>query len=103
MPNGCSLPRAPARRRRRTRKCRRRKFHIRMKTGSERQRAVSSEQRAGMVVTACCLLLTAHALFGADFQVSASLDRNQIALNEQAVLSVTVSGSGNDLPQPQLP
>jgi len=41
--------------------------------------------------------------FAADFQISASLDRNQIALNEQAVLSLTISGSGNDLPQPQLP
>ena len=39
----------------------------------------------------------------ADFQVSASLDRNQIALNEQAVLSLTISGNGGNLPQPQLP
>ncbi len=41
--------------------------------------------------------------YAADFQVSVSLDRNQIALNEQAVLSLTISGSGGDLPQPQLP
>ena len=49
------------------------------------------------------LLFLASFAFAADFQVTASLDRNQIALNEQAVLSLTVSGNGNDLPQPQLP
>ncbi len=48
-------------------------------------------------------LLTARLLFAADFQVSASLDRNQIALNEQAVLSLTISGSSSNFPQPQLP
>ena len=42
-------------------------------------------------------------LWAADFTVSASLDRNQISLNEQAVLSLTISGSGGDFPQPQLP
>jgi hypothetical protein len=73
-----------------------------MKTGRF-QRAASSERRAGTSITACCLLLAARSLLAADFQVSASLDRNQIALNEQAVLSVTVSGSGNNLPEPQLP
>ena len=51
---------------------------------------------------AICVLPFAM-LYAADFQVSASLDRNQIALTEQAVLSLTISGSGNDLPQPQLP
>ena len=54
-----------------------------------------------MLVT--CNLQLGTVVLGADFQVSASLDRNQIALNEQAVLSLTISGSGNDLPQPQLP
>lgn len=51
---------------------------------------------------ATCHLLLAT-VFAADFQVSAGLDRNQISLNEQAVLSLTISGSSNDLPQPQLP
>jgi len=49
------------------------------------------------------LPLACTAVFAADFQISDSLDRNQIALNEQAVLSLTVSGSSNNLPQPQLP
>jgi hypothetical protein len=39
----------------------------------------------------------------ADFQVSASLDRSQVALNNQAVLSVTISGNDSNLPAPQLP
>src|SRR5277367_815987 len=39
----------------------------------------------------------------ADFQVVAQLDRPQIALNEQAVLTLTISGASSDLPQPQLP
>ncbi|HVN66879.1 MAG TPA: BatD family protein, partial [Candidatus Sulfotelmatobacter sp.] len=51
--------------------------------------------------TVLCILRTIAS--AADFQISASLDRNQIALTEQAVLSVTITGSGNDLPQPQLP
>jgi len=48
------------------------------------------------------LFLTSFA-FASDFQISASLDRNRIALNEQAVLALTISGSSNNLPQPQLP
>jgi hypothetical protein len=48
-------------------------------------------------------VLYSAVLQAADFQVSASLDRNQISLNEQAVLSLTISGSGGDFPQPQLP
>jgi len=39
----------------------------------------------------------------ADIQVSASLDKTRVALNEQAVLSVTVSGAGSSLPNPKLP
>ncbi len=50
---------------------------------------------------AFCLLPFAL-LYAADVQISASLDRQQVALNEQASLSVTISGSGN-LPEPQLP
>jgi len=49
------------------------------------------------------LLLLASVAAAADFQVSASLDKSQIALNEQAVLSLTVTGSSSDLPQLQLP
>ncbi len=76
-----------------------------MKTGSYMKRHGKWEMAYGrwiFVPFAICLLPFAM-LFGADFQVSASLDRNQIALNEQAVLSLTISGSGGDLPQPQLP
>src|SRR5688572_17546301 len=40
--------------------------------------------------------------FAADLQISAGLDRNQISLNEQVRLTVTVSGGGN-LPAPQIP
>jgi hypothetical protein len=47
-------------------------------------------------------LLSFRLAHGADLQVSASLDRNRIALNEQAVLSLSISGGG-ELPQPQLP
>ena len=78
-------------------------FHTPMKTGST---AVNSKQctvrrNLFFLFAVNCLLFTwARA---ADFQIGASLDRNQIAMNEQAVLSVTVTGSGNDLPQPQLP
>ncbi len=59
--------------------------------------------KIGKVVTslAICLLPLGTAI--ADFQVSASLDRNQIALNEQAVLRLTISGNGSNFPQPQLP
>lgn len=35
--------------------------------------------------------------------MSATLDRQRLALNEQAVLSVTVSGEGSSLPNPQIP
>jgi hypothetical protein len=74
-----------------------------MKTGSS---SVHSAQFT--VIRQLLLLFTVHcSLFtlarAADFQVSASLDRNQIAMNEQVVLSLTISGSSNDLPQPQLP
>jgi len=48
------------------------------------------------------LFLTSFA-FASDFQISASLDRNRSRLNEQAVLALTISGSSNNLPQPQLP
>jgi len=53
----------------------------------------------------CAAFVLRSSIFGwaADFQINAGLDKNQIALNEQAVLSLTISGSGNDLPQPQLP
>ena len=57
----------------------------------------------GMTAFCMTFLLVCSSVCAADFQVIASLDRNQIALNEQAVLSLTISGSGNDLPQPQLP
>ena len=77
-------------------------FHIPMKTGS-RPQPVRRQQTAVKLIPAGCLLLTARLIFAADFQISASLDRNQIGLNEQAALSVTVTGSGGDLPQPQLP
>lgn len=50
-----------------------------------------------------CFFAPLHLSRAADFQVSASLDRNQMALNEQAVLSLVVAGGGGDLPQPQLP
>jgi len=49
------------------------------------------------------LLLLGIFVQAADFQVSAALDRQQIALNEQAQLSVTISGSGSAVPKPQLP
>lgn len=42
-------------------------------------------------------------LSAADFQIAASLDRHQIALNEQCVLSLTVSGQAGRLPSPRLP
>ena len=42
-------------------------------------------------------------LYAADFQISASLDRTEMALNEQVMLNVTVSGSGGSLPGPQMP
>jgi hypothetical protein len=79
-----------------------------MKIGKERQRTANSEQRAArrfwkFAVICSLFALRSALLFADDFQISDSLDRNQIALNEQAVLSLTVSGSSNNLPQPQLP
>ncbi|MFA5975274.1 MAG: BatD family protein [Elusimicrobiota bacterium] len=56
---------------------------------------------AGVLLATCHLLL--GTVFAADFQISASLDRNQIALNEQAVLSLTLSGDVSRLPTPPLP
>ena len=49
------------------------------------------------------VLLLTKAAFAADIQISASLDRPQIATNEQAVLSVTMSGNVSNLPEPQMP
>lgn len=48
-------------------------------------------------------LLLCAVVARAEVQVSAELDRNQIALNEQAVLRLTISGSSTNLPEPQLP
>ncbi len=50
--------------------------------------------------TVYCPLSAVHA---DDFQISASLDRNQISMTEQAVLSITISGSGGSVPDLQLP
>jgi hypothetical protein len=81
-------------------------FHTPMKIGNLRQiRTQKSEIRKMVmpaVLSAFCFLLSALPLRAADLQVSAALDRSQVALNEQAVLNVTVSGSGN-LPSPELP
>ena len=77
---------------------------ILMKTG--RQKVSSCKfQVAGWAVAILltCNVLLATVVLAADFQISASLDKNQIALNEQAVLSLTISGNGTHLPQPQLP
>ena len=56
------------------------------------------------------VLLSTFALFlalavsaAADIQIAASLDRQQIALNEQAVLNVTITGNTSSLPDPQMP
>ena len=48
-------------------------------------------------------LLPVQVMAAADFQVSAGLDHQRIALNEQAMLSLTISGAATDLPQPQMP
>lgn len=84
-----------------------------MKTGngviSDKWYVVSAKRAmATRVAKAFALLLTTYhlsltTLLAADFQISASLDRTQIALNEQAVLSVVVSGSGGTMPDPQIP
>src|SRR5260221_14747266 len=88
MPNGCWPRPALAKKRSRIKRCKKERPRIRMKTGR-------------LLFAVSCLLSAAAQ--AADFQVSASLDRNQITLNEQAVLSLTISGSGSNLPQPQLP
>ncbi len=49
------------------------------------------------------ILFLQSILWGADIQISASLDRQQVAMGEQAVLSVTVSGNVSNLPAPQAP
>lgn len=49
------------------------------------------------------LLLLLSSTLSAEVRVSAELDKPQIALNEQAMLRVTVSGEGSNLPEPQLP
>jgi hypothetical protein len=48
------------------------------------------------------LLITAS-IAHADIQIFASLDRTQIAMTDQAILKVTVSGTTQNLPDPQLP
>src|SRR5689334_8758026 len=55
------------------------------------------------LLLSCPLLFYLSPSFAADFSVSASLDRQQVALNDRAVLSLTVSGSAMDLPQPTMP
>lgn len=49
------------------------------------------------------LFVFAKLAFAADIQISASLDRQQVAMGEQAVLNVTVSGNVSNLPAPQPP
>jgi hypothetical protein len=39
----------------------------------------------------------------ADVQISAQLDRQQVSTQDQAVLTITVSGTSSNLPDPQLP
>lgn len=81
-------------------------FRIPMKTGNphySKQQIANSKGGSKFLLLAVCYLLFAIPLVAADFQVNASLDKSQIALNEQAVLSLTVSGSETNLPQPQLP
>ncbi len=77
-----------------------------MKTGKGVVRGKWYVIRKG-VKTLAILLTTYHlsrtTLCAADFQISASLDKSQVALNEQTVLSIHVSGSGNSLPNPKLP
>ncbi len=65
--------------------------------GSPVRRFVPPLMMAGWLI-----VCAGHAQAG-DLQVSASLDRNPITTTEQAVLSVTVSGAGGNLPDPQLP
>jgi hypothetical protein len=48
-------------------------------------------------------LILASGIVHAEIQINASLDREQIAMNEQAVLSVVISGNSQKLPDPQMP
>ena len=53
-----------------------------------------------LLASAC---LAAAAARAQDLQVSATVDRNRLALNEQLVLQVSVAGNLTSLPEPQLP
>lgn len=74
--------------------------------GVSAQRCVAETPLLRYPVTAwiaVAVMFVAINALAADVQVSAGFDKQQIALNEQAVLSVTVSGSASSLPEPQLP
>jgi hypothetical protein len=79
------------------------------KMGRPKQRNDSKDQIAkrfafgSLLLSVCFVFLAFSAASAAEFQISASLDRNQMTMSEQAVLSVTVSGSGSQVPDPQLP
>src|SRR5579872_7017796 len=119
MPNACWPPHAQANSRSPIKNSPNRIFPIPMKTGREQTRRTQNAERKTVngkrrifpykkylsFFVACSLfsILRSPHLEAADFQVSASLDRPQIALNEQAVLSLTISGNATDLPQPELP
>ncbi len=74
-----------------------------MKTGKRPKEKSKIKEKIAFYFFIFYVFSAAQAVCAADFQVSASLDRAQIALNEQAVLSVTVTGSGSSVPDPQLP
>ncbi len=77
-----------------------------MKTGRPPKRITNNEKSITQnwlrVISFSFFVFCSSFLFAADLQVSASLDHNQVSLNEQAILSLTISGSG-ELPAPQLP
>src|SRR5688500_6009338 len=96
MPNVCCpLPPLESARNQ-IRRNRREKGRVSMKTGKS---AINS----GMTALVVASLFFCPIVSAADFQISASLNRARVALNEQAVLSVTVSGEGSNLPSPKLP
>src|SRR5438128_497730 len=88
MPNVSWPPPAPVRKRNPMPKRRNLESHILMKTG----------RVLFLTLFVCCTRV-----FAADIQMSASLDHQRIAMNEQAVLRVTISGNSSNLPEPQLP
>src|SRR5262249_5180256 len=84
-------------------KPRKQEFHTPMKTGRQPNQILKIKMQKAFCILQFAFWSANAIAFGADIQLSASLDRQRVAMNEQAVLSVVISGNVSNLPSPQMP